>query len=335
MQRSQVHGITMLVAAATVAALGALPAVSFAQASKKPIRIGILVAASVEQRGALETALAEGLREKGYVEGTNLVIERRYTNGVATLLPEYARQLADLRLDAIVTTCTDSTRGAKEATSATPIVMAAVADPVGQHLIASLSKPGNNITGLSSQAEDVLAKGLELLAGVLGKSTPIAVFSHTTNPVHELMWPKLDSAAQQLQLKLVRVDITRSADLPGAFDVVTRAQAGAIFVLPDDPFFFNIRRRIVDLAAKNHVPDFYSAAEFVEAGGLMSYGENMRGSYFHAASYIDKVANGAKPASLPVAQPTRFELAINLATAKALGVTIPQSLLLRADEVIQ
>lgn len=308
---------------------------ALAQTSKKPIRVGILVAASVEQRGALETALASGLRDQGYVEGKNLVIERRYTNGVATLLPEYAHQLADLKLDAIVTTCTDTTRSAKEATTSTPIVMAAVADPVGQRLIAKLSGSGNNITGLSSQAEDVQAKRLELAATILPRAVPIAVLTHTTNPVHALMWPTLESAAQQLKLKLVRIEVQKSIELPAAFEEAIRAQAGAVFVLPDDPMFFNNRDRIVALAAKYRLPDFHMASQFVEAGGLMSYGENMRASYYKAASYVDKVANGVKPELLPVEQPTRFELVINLKTAKTLGLTIPQSLLLRADEVIQ
>jgi putative tryptophan/tyrosine transport system substrate-binding protein len=180
---------------------------AIAQTVKDPLRIGILVAASVEQRGQLETALAAGLRQQGYVEGKNLVIERRYTNGVATLLPEYAHQLADLKLDAIVTTCTDSTRNAKEATSSTPIVMAAVADPVGQHLIASLSSSGNNITGLSSQAEDILAKRLEMIAMILPESVPVAVLTNANNPVHKLMWPTLASAAKQLKLRLVPIEV--------------------------------------------------------------------------------------------------------------------------------
>ena len=335
MRREKIALVRGFLVVALIPLVMASSSVALAQTSKKPIRVGILVAASVEQRGALETALAAGLRDQGYVEGKNLVIERRYTNGVATLLPEYAHQLADLKLDAIVTTCTDSTRSAKEATTSTPIVMAAVADPVGQHLIAKLSGSGNNITGLSSQAEDVQAKRLELAATILPRSVPIAVLTHTTNPVHALMWPTLESAAQQLKLKLVRVEVQKSIELPAAFEEAIRAQAGAVFVLPDDPMFFNNRDRIVALAAKYRLPDFHMASQFVEAGGLMSYGENMRTSYYKAASYVDKVANGAKPELLPVEQPTRFELVINLKTAKTLGLTIPQSLLLRADEVIQ
>ena len=307
---------------------------SFAQDEKRTIRVGILVAASVQQRGTLETALSAGLRDRGYVEGKNLVLERRYTNGESPLLPQYARQLADLKLDAIVTTCTDSTRSAKEATSSTPIVMAAVADPVGQHLIESLSRSGNNITGLSSLAEDILAKRLEHVAAILPKTVPIAVLTNSRNPVHALLWPTLERAARQLELKLVRIDVTKSA-LPTAFEAADRAQAGAIFLLPDDPMFFNNRDRIVALAAQHRLADFHMAREFVEAGGLMSYGENMKGSYYKAASYVEKVANGAKPESLPVEQPTRFELVINAKSAKSLGLTIPKSLLLRADEVIR
>ena len=307
---------------------------SFAQDSKKPIRVGILVAGSLQQRGTLETALAAGLRDRGYVEGTNLVIERRYANGESPLLPQYARELADLKLDAIVTTCTDSTRSAKDATSSTPIVMAAVADPVGQHLIESLSRSGNNITGLSSQAEDILAKRLEHVAAILPKTKLIAVLVNARNPVHALMWPTLERAARQLELKLVRVDVTKSS-LPAAFEEAVRAQAGAVFLLPDDPMFFNNRDRIVALAVQHRLADFHMAREFVEVGGLMSYGENMKASYYKAASYVDKVAKGAKPASLPVEQPTRFELVISAKSAQSLGLAIPQSLLLRADQVIQ
>ena len=328
--------IKVLFATAMIALIGALPSAPFAQATKKPIRVGLIVWANVEQRGSLEVALTEGLRERGYVEGKNLSIERRYVIGDGTKLDESARQLAGLQLDAIVTTCSPSTKAVKQATSSTPIVMAAVADPVSQHLIASLAKPGQNVTGLSSQGEEVLPKMLELLASVLPRPVPaIAVFVNTTNAVHELMWQKLARPAQQLNLKLIRVDLARGADIPAAFESAAAGQAGALLVLPDDPMLFNNRVRIVELAAKNRLAGIYPASESVEAGGLLSYGENLRSTYRNAAQYIDRIANGENPGSIPVAQPTRFELVINLKTAKAIGLTIPPSLLLRADEVIQ
>jgi putative ABC transport system substrate-binding protein len=223
----------------------------------------------------------------------------------------------------------------KEATSSTPIVMAAVSDPVQQGIIASLAKPGQNVTGTSSQAEDLLAKRLELVGSLLPNGTTIAVFANARNPVHALGWQRLEAAAQPTSFKLVKVEISRLDDLPTAMDTAMRAHAGALFVLPDDPLMLNIREQLVEIAAKNRIPDFYWAREFVESGGLMSYGENLRRTYIAAAAYMDKIKKGASPATLPVEQPTRFEVVINTKTAKALGLTIPQSLLLRADEVIQ
>jgi len=223
----------------------------------------------------------------------------------------------------------------KEATSSTPIVMVAVSDPVRQGMIASLAKPGTNVTGTSSQAEELLAKRLELLEALVPKSTTIAVLSNANNPVHALGWERLERAAKEMNRSLMKVDIKTSNELPAAIDAAVRAQAGALFVMPDDPMMFNLRPQIVELAAKYRIPDFYWASQFAESGGLMSYGENLRGSYRGAAAYVEKIKKGANPAYLPVEQPTRFELVINLKTAKVLGVTVPQSLLMRADDVIQ
>lgn len=319
-------------------ALGAVgrPLAADAQQSKdKTAHIGILVTGSIAQRGHLEQALLEGLREQGYVEGKNLVIERRYADGRRERTPEFARELAAMKLDAVVTTCTPSTRAARQATASTPIIMAAVADPVGQRLIASLARPGGNITGLSSQAEDILPKMMELFSVVLPKPATVAVFVQGRSDVHPRMWRQLVPIAQALELKLVKIDVANLADLPAAFDMALREKANALFVLPDEPMFTNGRASIVELAARHRLPAFYGAREFVDAGGLMSYGENLRAAYRKAASYINKLARGAKPADLPVEQPTKFELVVNLKTAKTLGLTIPQSMLLRADQVIQ
>jgi putative ABC transport system substrate-binding protein len=208
--------------------------------------------------------------------------------------------------------------------------MAAVADPVGQHLIASLARPGANITGLSSQAEDIMPKMLELFASVLPRPVIVAVLTDAASAVHPRMWQALDPVAQTLKVKLVKVDVGRPADvqLPTAFETAVREKAGAIFVLPDEPLFLSRRADIVALAAKHRLPAFYGAREFVDDGGLMSYGESLRIAYRNAASYIKKVAHGAAPADIPVAQPTRFELVINMKTAKALGITVPQPVLL-------
>lgn len=315
----------------------ALPSVSMgqhaaAQESKNTLHIGILSSGSLELRAPLDAALVEGLRARGYVEGKNLVIERRYG---ASRVSENATELAGMKLDAILTTCTPSTRVMKDATASTPIVMAAVSDPVEQGIIASLSRPGRNVTGTSSQAEELLAKRLELLTAAVPNMTRVAVLSNARNPVHALSSQRLESAATARGLRLVKVEITTADDLPAAMDKAVQAKAEALLVLPDDPLMINARAQIVRLAEKHRIPDMHWAREFVEAGGLVSYGENLRSSYTAAAGYMDKIKNGANPAMMPVEQPTRFELVVNMKTARALGIVVPQSLLLRADEVIQ
>jgi putative tryptophan/tyrosine transport system substrate-binding protein len=312
-------------------------AAGLAQGSEKAAHIGILVGGSFAQRGHLEQALLQGLREQGYVEGRNLVIERRYADGRVERTPEFARELAAMKLDAVVTTCTPTTRAAQQAFGSTPIVMAAVADPVGQHLIASLAKPGANITGLSSQAEDIMPKMLALFASVLPRPTTVAVLTDARSEVHPRMWQKLVPVAQALNIKLLRIDVGRPMDdaLPAAFEMVLRANAGAIFVLPDEPQFLTRRVEIVAFAAKHRLPAFYGGREAMDEGGLMSYGENLRTAYRNAASYVTKVMRGATPSDLPVSQPTKFELVINMKTAQSLGITIPQTVLLSADEVIE
>lgn len=325
----------------TVLALLALgtaggPLASEAQQSKdKKAHIGILVGGSIAQRGHLEQALLEGLRDQGFVEGKNLVIERRYADGRRERVPEFARELAAMKLDAVITTCTPSTRAARQATASTPIIMAAVADPVGQRLIVSLARPGANITGLSSQAEDILPKMMELFSGVLPNPATVAVFTQERSDVHPRMWQQLAPIAQALKLKLVKIEVTYAADLSVAFNLALREKANALFVLPDEPMFLSRRARIVELAANHRLPAFYGAREFVDDGGLMSYGENLRAAYRKSASYVNSLARGAKASDLPVEQPTKFELVINQKTAKALGITIPRSLLVRADHVIQ
>jgi ABC-type uncharacterized transport system substrate-binding protein len=313
-----------------------MPALLHAQqASDKVVRIGILVGGSLAQRGHLERALLEGLSQQGLVEGKSLIVVRRYADGRNERTPEFARELAAMNLDVVVTTCTPSTRAAKQATTSMPIVMAAVADPVGQHLIVSLSKPGANVTGLSSQAEDIIPKMLQLFAGVLPRPTTVAVLAEARSDVHPHMWQQLRPTADALQLKLVKIDVANPAGLPAAFDAALGERATALFVLPDEPMFLSHRATIVELAARHRLSAFYGAREFVDDGGLMSYGENLRAAYRRAASYIGSLARGTKPNDLPVEQPTKFELVINLKAALALGLAIPQWLLLRADEVIQ
>jgi putative ABC transport system substrate-binding protein len=322
-------------------AIGAMwliaPLAGLAQPPERTAHIGILVGGSLAQRGHLEQALLQGLREQGYVEGKNLVLERRYADGRVERTPEFARELAAMKLDAVVTTCTPTTRAAQQALGSTPIVMAAVADPVGQHLIASLARPGANTTGLSSQAEDIMPKMLELFASVLPRPTTVSLISDATSEVHPRMWRALVPVAQALNIKLLKMEVGRPIDaaLPAAFAMALREQASAVFVLPDEPQFLTRRAEIVALAAKHRLPAFYGAREAVDEGGLMSYGENLRTAYHNAATYIKQVAQGANPGDMPVSQPTKFELVINMKTAKALGLAIPQSMVLRADDVVQ
>lgn len=326
----------MAAIAVGVLLLTASPA-GLAQSPEKKAHIGILVGGGLAQRGHLEQALLRGLREQGYIEGKNLVLERRYADGHDDRTPEFARELAAMKLDAVVTTCTPTTRAAQQAVGLTPIIMAAVADPVGQNLITSLARPGANLTGLSSQAEDIMPKMLELFASVLPRPTTVAVLADTGSAVHPRMWQALGLVAQTLKIRLVKIDAGRPADvrLPAAFETAVHEKADAIFVLPDEPLFLTRRADIVALAAKYRLPAFYGAREFVDDGGLMSYGENLRTAYRNAAFYIAKVAHGASPGDMPVGQPTKFELVINMKTAKALGITLPQSVLLSADEVIE
>jgi putative tryptophan/tyrosine transport system substrate-binding protein len=327
--------------AITVAATGVLllsaPVVGLAQSPDSKAHVGILVMGGLEQRGHLEQALLQGLREQGYVEGKNLVFERRYADGRGYRLPEFAHELAAMKLDAVITTCTPSTRAARQATASTPIVMAAVADPVGQNLIASLAKPGGNITGLASEAEDILPKMMEVFTSILPKPATIAVLLEARSAVHPRMWQALGPIAQALKVKLVKIEVGSPADvnLPIAFQTAVDEKVDAILLLPDEPVFLTKRALIVELAARHKLPSFYGAREFVDEGGLMSYGENLRTAYHHAAYYVSKVVHGAKPGDIPVEQPTKFELVVNMKTANALGITIPPSVILRTDDMIE
>jgi putative tryptophan/tyrosine transport system substrate-binding protein len=327
-------------AIAAAALLLCAPASGLAQTAKTTLRIGILAGDVTAPHN--EQALLEGLREQGFVEGRNLIVERGYANGRVQDVPEIARSLSATKLDVVIATCTPTTRLAQQvfgtSATSTPIVMAAVVDPVGQQLIASLARPGANVTGRSSQGEDVMAKKLDLFARVLGKPTRVAVLVDSNSAVHPRMFEALAPVAQQLKLTLVKVESGRKpsdVSLTDAFATAVRRNAGALFVLPDEPFFFARRAEIVALAAKHRLPAIYGVREFVDAGGLMSYGESLTASFRGLSNYIVKIAAGAKPGDLPVAQPTQFELVVNMKTAKDLGVSIPQSVLVSANELIQ
>ena len=327
-------------ASMAVALLLCVPVVAMAQKANKTLRIGILAGDLISP--GEELALLEGLRAHGYVEGRNLVIERGYGQTRLQDLPGIARTIAATNLDAVITTCTPTTRLAQQVfgniPTSTPIIMAAVTDPVGQQLISSLARPGSNVTGRASQAEDLMGKQLELFAQVLGKPATVALLSDVNSTVHPRIFSKLVSVAPKLKLDLLKVESgwrPGNVSLSEAFERAMRQKAGAVFVLADEPFFFSRRAEIVALAARHRLPAFYGMREFVDAGGLMSYGENLNAAFRSVADYVGKIAAGAKPSDLPVAQPTHFELVINTKTAKALGITVPQSMLVSADTLIE
>jgi putative ABC transport system substrate-binding protein len=311
-----------------------LPIRGAAQASNEPIRVGLIEYGNSELSRNNMRMLLDGLRERGYVEGKNLVFERRHAEGNAERLPEIADELLALNLDVVVTTCTPSTRLMHSKTLSVPLVMAAVSDPVGQKLIASFARPGGNITGLASQFEDIAAKMLALFREAVPSASQVQVLFNANNPVHRILLREIDSAAGPLQVRLQSVAVGPRTDLAAMFDDMATRGVKGMMILPDDPMLTNRRRQLIALASRHRLPTMFGISEAVEDGGLMSYGENFGNTYFRAARYIDKIRKGENPAVLPVEQPTRFELVVNQAAARALGLTIPQSVLLRADRVI-
>jgi putative ABC transport system substrate-binding protein len=314
----------------------AAPLAADAQQAAKVARIGFLAANLAASPHARE-AFLQGLRDLGYVEGRNVVIEIRDAEGKSERLPALATELVALKVDVIVVGSTPQALAAQQATRTLPIVFASASDPVASGLVTSLARPGGNVTGLSNLGTELVGKCLELLTqAVPGVSRVAALWQPGVLPerTEKDMLKGADVAARALGVRLQVVEARGSADFDRAFSDMTRARAGALTALPS-VMFFNERRRLVDLAAKNRLPAVYTTREFADAGGLMAYGPNFADMWRRAATYVDKILKGAKPGDLPVEQPTKFELVINLKTAKALGLMIPPSLLGRADEVIQ
>jgi putative ABC transport system substrate-binding protein len=312
-----------------------VPITVHAQPAGKVYRIGYLSAGSGTLSSPYTTAFRQGLRELGWIEGQSIVIEYRSAEGQLERLPTLAAELVRLKLDVIVATPTPAALAAKSATGTIPIVGVSLADPVGLGLIPSLARPAGNVTGVSySVGADIFGKDLELLKEVVPKVQRVAVLSNPDSPAQPLIISNIKGAARSLGLQLQLVDARGPGDFDGAFAAMARERAGALLVVTD-PVFIPHRARLVNLAAKNRLPSIFTQRADVEAGGLMSYGPNFADMYRRAATYVDKILKGARPADLPVEQPTKFELVINLKTAKALDVTIPPSLLPRADEVIQ
>ena len=319
---------------AGTAAVLATPLVAGAQQPAKVWRIGFLGSASASAAGARVEALRLGLRELGYVEGRNLAIEFRWTEGNHDRLPALAAELVQLRVDVIVTQGTTVTLAARRATSTIPIVFAIASDPVGTGIVASLSRPGGNVTGLTDVAPDVTGKRLALLHEVAPRATRIAVLWNPSNPVSGPQLKETETAARTLGLALLSVEVRDVTQLGSAFATIVRDRAGAVILLTDITLF-DRRVQIAEMAAKNRLPSMAWTSEFAERGCLITYGPNTAEMHRRAATYVDKIFKGAKPADLPVEQPTKFELIINLKTAKTLGLAIPQSLLGRADQVIE
>jgi len=298
------------------------------------VRIGYLTAASAASNAGRIEALRQGLRDLGHIEGTNIAIEYRYAEGRLDRLPQLASELLDLKVALIVSAGPAVTRTVQRATAVVPIVMASDSDPVGNGFVASLAHPGGNITGLSALSPELSAKQLELLKEIVPRLSRVAVFGNSTEPANAPSLKEIARAAGILGVQLQQIDVLQIRDVPTAFRSAATRHSEAILVLTS-AVTSTERTPLVTQAAMSRLPVMYWAPEFVEDGGLMFYGVSLADLYRRAATYVDRILKGSRPADLPVEQPTKFDLAINLRTAKTLGLVIPPSVLLRADEVIQ
>ncbi len=322
----------------SAALLSTVPFVQAQQAKKVPrigyLSTGLLASASAYERIRIE-AFREGLRDLGYIEGQNILIEYRHAEGKYDRFPDLAAELVRLKVDVIVAAGgTPAIRAAMQATKTIPIVMPVVGDPVASGLVASLARPGGNVTGLTIISPELSGKRLELLKEAFPRVTRVGVLANATNPENEVALKGTEVPASSLGVKLQIIKVSDADELSNAFSAMSREHASALNVLSDAMFTLN-QKRIVDLAAKSRLPAIYPSSDYVEAGGLMSYGPNYADLFRRAATYVDKILKGAKPADLPVEQPTKFELVINLKTAKQIGLTIPPNVLARADKVIK
>ena len=321
-------------AVALCTVLFALCVSAHAQQPSKIPRIGLLFTATPSAAAARIEAFRQGLRELGYVEGKNILIEQRYAEGQLNHMNELAAELVRLKVDVIVTIGPAATRPAKEATTAIPIVMGVDDDPVGNGFVASLARPGGNITGLASLAPEIGGKQLELLKEIVPRLSRVAVLGTSTQPGNAQSLREAEVAAGALAVKLQYLDVLSPKDIEPVFRTASNGRAEAVLVLRAS-IFFSHRKQIVDLAAKRQLPAMYYTTEYVEEGGLMTYGVSITDLFRRAATYVDKILKGAKPAELPIEQPTKFELVVNLKTAKRIGLTIPPNVLARADKVIK
>jgi putative ABC transport system substrate-binding protein len=310
----------------------AAPLAAEAQPPGKVYRIGYL--ATIPPPAHLWEALLDGLRARGYSEGRNLVFERRFSEGNAERFPEFAAEMVQRRVDLIIAITTPAALAVKHATTTIPIVMTTAIDPVGAGLVASLARPGGNVTGNAILYAELSTKRLEFLRDIVPGLSRVVVLWNAANPANASVWQETQAAAGALGLLLHSQDVRGAQDFEGAFARTAQAHPDALLVL-DDAFINMHRQRIAEFATQQHLPSVFAARESVVAGGLMSYGPSLPDLFRRAATYVDKILKGAKPADLPMEQPMKFELVINLKTAKALGITIPPHLLVLADEVRQ
>jgi ABC-type uncharacterized transport system substrate-binding protein len=319
---------------ALIIAFAMCGAVATAQQATKIARIGYLTGATPIGQAARIEAFRQGLRELGYVEGKNIVVEYRYAEEKLDRLPALAAELVRLKVDVIVTGGSGNTRAAKEATNTIPIVMAQDSDPVANGFVTSLARPGGNITGLATLAPEIGGKQLEILKEIVARLSRVAVFGTSTVPGNGQNLRETELAADAFKVQLQYLDVLDPKNIETAFQAAGKGRADALLVL-SGPIFTSHRTQIVELAARSRLPAMYFRQEFVEDGGLMTYGASLNDLVRRAATYVDKILKGAKPADLPVEQPTKFEFIINLKAAKQIGLTIPPNVLARADKVIR
>jgi len=306
-----------------------------AQLPKKIPQVGLLVLGSSEAFTPLRMALTEGLREFGYIDGRSIAIESRFADGRMERLSDLAAELVRLKLDVILTITNSETSALKQTTKTIPIIMVHTTDPIDAGFITSLARPGGNITGLSMSASpELLAKRLELLKEIVPRLSRLAILRQANVPGRLESFAALEHAARKLKVAIQLVDIYAPDDFENAFATMVRNRAEA-FLISGGPVTWMRRDKIAELAVKNRLPGSHSLREYAEDGLLMTYGANLEALYRHAATYVDKILKGTKPADLPVEQPTKFELVINLKTAKQIGLTIPPNVLARADRVIK
>ena len=312
----------------------AVPPSSAAQTSDKTTRIGFLAASGPEREKPLLAAFQRALRELGYREGANVVIEERYADGRFERLPALAAELLKRRADILVVAGAPAAQAAKKVTATVPIVMTNAADPVGTGLVASLARPGGNVTGLSDFNEGVVVKRLELVKEVIPSASRVAVLYNPANPTNPRQLKLIQDAAPTLGITVVPLEARTADDVDRAFGSMRKERPDALLTI-GDPALGSLRRKILDLAAKHRLAATFTGKEGIDQGGLMSYGPRFEDLYRRAATYVDKILKGVNPADLPVEQPSTFEMVLNLKTARALGLTVPPSVVLRADRVIE